>query len=298
MLKFGEDVVVKVQKFGVQVVIIVDLYTMFVLIWLLEFMLLNMDKDALIDIVVEMYQVMIDECDFVKEVSYFEGFCCFLLECGIIMVVVSKFYVQVLLGRVLMMECFYGCVLIDIQVLVCYGVDFVVVLFEVLNVWFVSFIGCDFFYVDLYSGNMFLFEDGCVGFIDFGMVGCVSFDVWQVVFGLFVGLGEADYWLVVEFMLKVGMICVNISVEAFVWDIEWVFQVMEVVDLIELGVWGGNDGINDVVNSLGEVVCNYGICFLCLFILLLKQFLYFDCYVQIMDLGVDLFCDDWVIMNF
>ena len=55
----GEDVVVKVQKPGVQAVITVDLNSVYVLIRLLEYMLPNTDRDALTGLVAEMYQAMV-----------------------------------------------------------------------------------------------------------------------------------------------------------------------------------------------------------------------------------------------
>jgi aarF domain-containing kinase len=288
----GEDVVVKVQKPGVQAVITVDLHSVYVLIWLLEFMLPNTDREALTGIVAEMYQAMIDECDFVKEASHLDGFREFLSSTGVQSVTAPRVYHSASSVRVLTMERFYGCSLTDKQTLGQKSLDPAGPLFEALNVWFASLMGCDFFHADLHSGNMLLLEDGRVGFIDFGMVGRVSPESWQAVFGLFTGLGEQNYRLVAESMLAVGMTRDNISVDKLTRDIEKVFQAMDEVDpedLLYADSLASARGINEVVSSLGEVARNHGIRFPRSFTLLLKQFLYFDRYIQILEPGSSLF---------
>jgi aarF domain-containing kinase len=293
----GEDVVVKVQKPGVQAVITVDLHTLFVLVRLLEFMLPNTDRDALTGIVAEMYQAMIDECDFVKEASHLDDFRKFLATAGIRTVVAPCAYHQASSSRVLTMERFYGCSLTDPEALGHLDIDPAASLFEALNVWFASLTGCDFFHADLHSGNMLLLQDGRVGFIDFGMVGRVSAATWQAVFELFRGLGEQNYPMVARAMLAVGMTRDNINEIGLAQDIEQVFQAVQQVDAEELLLSGSPGGIDDVINSLGEVARNHGIRFPRSFTLLLKQFLYFDRYVQFLDPGADLFSDDRVIMG-
>ncbi|MFK8049613.1 MAG: ABC1 kinase family protein [Halioglobus sp.] len=296
----GEDVVVKVQKPGVQAIITVDLHSVYILIWLLEFILPNTDRDALTGLVAEMYQAMIDECDFVKEAAHLDGFNNFLRNTGVQSVVAPKPYHQASGSRVLTMERFYGCSLTDPAALKELKLDPAGALFEALNVWFSSLMGCDFFHADLHSGNMLLLDDGRVGFIDFGMVGRVSPDSWQAVFGLFTGLGEEDYRKVAQSMLDVGMTRENISVDRLERDIADVFRAMNAVDP-EAFVFGesaaaGSD-VNDVINSLGEVARNHGIRFPRSFTLLLKQFLYFDRYVQMLAPGANMFDDERIIMG-
>jgi aarF domain-containing kinase len=296
----GEDVVVKVQKPGVQAIITVDMHTVYVLIKLLEFMLPNTDRDALTGIVAEMYQAMIDECDFIKEAKHLDGFREFLVNTRVQTVVAPKAYHQASSARVLTMERFYGCSLTDQEALQKRNLDSAKALFDALNVWFSSLMGCDFFHADLHSGNMLLLEDGKVGFIDFGMVGRVGADSWQAVFGLFSGLSEENYRAVAESMLAVGMTRENVSVEILTKDIERVFRAMNDVDPEDL-VFGDGlsapEGINEVINSLGEIARNHGIRFPRSFTLLLKQFLYFDRYVQILAPGANLFDDDRIVLG-
>jgi len=297
----GESVVVKVQKPGVQAIITADLNTVYVLVRVLEFMLPNTDRDALAGIVSEMYQAMIDECDFIKEAEHIKVFRNFLESSNITTVSAPKVYDSASGLRVLTMERFYGCALTDKSASEKSQGDPTEALFEALNVWFASLINCEVFHADLHSGNMMLFEDGRVGFIDFGMVGRVSPETWQAMFSLFKGLSEQDYALVAHSMLAVGMTRKSIDERQLSLDIEHIFLSMNTLDSENLMA---NDGlnvspaVNDVINTLAEVARNHGIRFPRSFTLLLKQFLYFDRYIQILDPDANLFDDERINLNF
>jgi aarF domain-containing kinase len=297
----GEKVVLKVQKPGVQAIITADLNTVYILVRLLEFMLPNTDRDALAGIVSEMYQAMIDECDFVKEAQHIKVFRHFLDTSNINTVVAPKVYEKASGLRVLTMERFYGCALTDKDASEKSQGDPAKALFAALNVWFASLMKCEIFHADLHSGNMMLFEDGRVGFIDFGMVGRVSPETWQAMFSLFKGLSEQDYARVADAMLTVGMTRKNIDQQQLSRDIEHVFLSMNSLskeDLMANDSLNINPAVNDIINTLGEVARNHGIRFPRSFTLLLKQFLYFDRYIQILDPDANLFDDERITIDF
>jgi predicted unusual protein kinase regulating ubiquinone biosynthesis (AarF/ABC1/UbiB family) len=297
----GESVVVKVQKPGVQAIITADLNTVYVLVRVLEFMLPNTDSDALAGIVSEMYQAMIDECDFIKEAEHIKVFRNFLESSNINTVVAPKVYDRASGLRVLTMERFYGCALTDKSAKDKSQGDPTKALFEALNVWFASLINCEVFHADLHSGNMMLFKYGRVGFIDFGMVGRISPGTWQAMFSLFKGLNDQDYALVAHSMLTVGMTRKNIDEQQLSRDIEHVFLSMNTLDSEDLMASDDlnvSPAVNDVINTLGEVARNHGIRFPRSFTLLLKQFLYFDRYIQILDPDANLFDDERINLNF
>jgi predicted unusual protein kinase regulating ubiquinone biosynthesis (AarF/ABC1/UbiB family) len=301
ILVTGENVVVKVQKPGVQAIITADLNTVYVLVRLLEFMLPNTDRDALAGIVSEMYQAMIDECDFTKEAQHIEAFSSFIDKSDIKTVVAPKVYAKASGLRVLTMERFYGCSLTDEDASNKSQGDPSTALFEALNVWFASLMHCEVFHADLHSGNMMLFEDGRVGFIDFGMVGRVGPQTWQAMFSLFKGLGDQDYALVAQSMLAVGMTRDTIDEQQLTQDIEKVFLSMNKLDNDDLMASDNLNvppAVNDVINTLGEVARNHGIRFPRSFTLLLKQFLYFDRYIQILDPDANLFDDERINIDF
>jgi aarF domain-containing kinase len=82
--------------------------------------------------------------------------------------------------------------------------------------------------------------------------------------------------------------------------IELVFRAINAIDSEDLGYsnsLSADEGINQVLSSLGEVASNHGIRFPRSFTLLLKQFLYFDRYVQILAPGANLFDDERMIID-
>ncbi len=295
-LKTGEDVVVKIQKPGVRAVLTTDMNTVYLLTRLLELVMPNTDRDAVAGLVVEMYQSMIDECDFIKEAENLQLFRQFLAETGNTDVVAPKPYSQFSGERVLTMERFYGTALTDQGLEKRGGRDPSVGLFNALNTWFSSLTQCSFFHADLHSGNLLLLDDGRVGFIDFGMVGRIQPEAWQAMFSLFAGVSQQNYRMMAEAMVTVGITREAVDVEALTADITALFDNLNALDPVEVLESRSGDGINALLSDLGAIARNYGIRFPRSFTMLLKQFLYFDRYVELLAPGVDLFRDERVDM--
>ena len=293
-LKTGEDVVVKVQKPGVRAVLTTDMNTVYVLTRVVELIVPNTDRDAVAGLVAEMYQSMIDECDFVKEAENLEVFRRFLADTGNFQVVAPKPYPQASSAQVLTMERFYGCALTD-QGLVD-GRDPSEGLFSALNTWFASLTQCPFFHADLHSGNLLLLDDGRVGFIDFGMVGRIQPEAWQAMFALFSGVSTQNYRMMADAMVTVGITRDEVDVEALTRDITALFTNLNSLDPVRVLENNSGDGVNALLSDLGGIARNYGIRFPRSFTMLLKQFLYFDRYMELLAPGVDLFRDERVEM--
>lgn len=291
VLKSGEQVVVKVQKPGVAAEIMVDLNTVYILTRLFELMLPSLDQDAIAGIIEEMYQAMIDECDFAKEANNLDVFRQFLRDTGNQQVTAPKPYRQASASKVLTMERFHGCSLID-ENASQQPVNVSDSLFQALNTWFLSLTQCDFFHADLHSGNMLLLDDGRVGFIDFGMVGRISPDVWAAMFDLFNALNSQDYQGVAEAMLTVGITREQVDLDRLNADITNLFESLYQVQSssrIKHRPHHESNAINDLMIQLSEIGKNHGIRFPRAFTMLLKQFLYFDRYLQLLVPGASVF---------
>ena len=292
VLASGDDVVVKVQKPGVATEIMVDLHTVYLMTRLLELILPNLDKDAIAGIIEEMYQSMIDECDFIKEAQNLKEFRQFLRATGNTEVLAPKPYAEASSTKVLTMERLYGCSLADQEALAKHPGNPAQALFNALNTWFASLTACDFFHADLHSGNMLLLNDGRVGFIDFGMVGRVKKEAWEAMFNLFNAIGSENYRGIAESMLAVGITRDEVDIDRLTVDIRNLFMSMNQVQpdmMMENLALQKTDAINDMMIQLGEIGKNYGIRFPRAFTMLLKQFLYFDRYIQILEPGASMF---------
>lgn len=197
--------------------------------------------------------------------------------------------------RVLTMERFHGTPLTDPAVLQHWGARAAEPLFGALNVWFSSLTGCDFFHADLHSGNVMLLDDGKVGFIDFGLVGRIPPEVWAAMLDFFRAIGDQDFDVMARSMLGIGMTRNAIDTAALSRDLQRMFAELE-----RLQSAAGLDAerhMAGLTTGLGDVARRYGIRFPRAFTLLLKQFLYFDRYLQLMSPGASLFGDDRLDMD-
>ena len=295
----GEDVVVKVQKPGVQSVLTTDMNAAYLMLRLMELIIPNMDRDAIAGVVSEMYQAMREEGDFEKEAENLSVFRSFLQQSGFADTAhAPKPYPDVSGQKILVMERLYGKNITDPQALAD-GSAPQEALFQALNIWFASLMSCEFFHADLHSGNLLLLRDGRVGFIDFGMVGRIDPSIWQSVFGLFQGLSEENYGLIADAMIGVGLTRDKVDSEALTRDIEALFKDLDNLDAMDMNQLGdfdqmgaNGDKVTQMMSKLGEIARQYGIRFPRAFTLLLKQFLYFDRYVDMLAPGTELFNDD------
>jgi predicted unusual protein kinase regulating ubiquinone biosynthesis (AarF/ABC1/UbiB family) len=290
-LRSGEDVVVKVQKPGVEGTLTTDMNFLFVSSRLVELVSPGLSKESITGMVSELYQSMLEECDFIKEAKNLDEFARFLERSGNTEVVVPRPYHHASSKKVLTMERFYGVPLTDYDNLQQYTDDPARVLILGLNTWFTSLMQCDFFHADLHSGNIMLLEDGRLGFIDFGMVGHITPGTWEAMFTLLDGLSHENYQQIAKAMVAVGMTSEDVDTQALTRDIEQLFRRAEEMtpeQFIDNDI--GND-VNQLLLELAELGKAYGIRFPRSFTLLLKQFLYFDRYVQLLVPDMDLFND-------
>lgn len=286
----GEDVVVKVQKPGVEEIINVDMNAAYLCARLMEMIVPNMSKDVIAGLVSELYQAMIDECDFKKEAENIKEFRRYLSAVNIDDVIAPKPYLLASGLRVLTMERIYGSPLTDLANIRNTAKEPADILTAAMNAWFGSLTQCESFHADLHNGNMMVQDDGKVVFIDFGMVGRIKAEAWQAVFSLLSGLTDQNYRQVAESMLAIGMTSNEINIDRLTADIEQLFN--NVYDIDPLNAMSSSQGASEIDNAmsnLGEISKRYGIRFPRAFTLLLKQFLYFDRYVEALAPGMDVF---------
>jgi predicted unusual protein kinase regulating ubiquinone biosynthesis (AarF/ABC1/UbiB family) len=285
----GEDVVVKVQKPGVETIVTTDMNAVFLMTRVMEIIVPKMDKDSISGLVSELYQAMIDECNFEKEANNLIEFEAFLTRTENPYVIVPKPYAKATSKRVLTMERLYGVALTSDDALKQCKSDPAASLFNALNTWFSSLEQCHFFHADLHSGNILLLDDGRVGFIDFGMVGRIPPKSWQAMTSFFAAISSQDYKLMAESMVAVGMTKTDVNITELAGDIGSLFAPQFEQTNIHNG---GNDDVEKLLSELGAVANNYGIRFPRAFTLVVKQFLYFDRYMQILAPGHNVFNDD------
>lgn len=296
-LKNGADVVIKVQKPGVRNVLLTDFNFIYFASRVAELVTPGLSRSAISGVIDELQGSMLEECDFLQEANNLVHFNEFLSNTGNTRVVAPKPYRQYSTSKVLTMERFYGVPLTDLDALRQHVDDPAEALITALNTWFTSLMMCDFFHADLHAGNLMLLEDGRVGFIDFGMVGRIRKNMWQSMSRFLEGIGQGDISQVAHAMAEIGMTKETVNIEALTKDIEALQERLGVVDPNSLLEGDRNDKeVNRLIMDLINIGEGHGIRFPREFALLLKQFLYFDRYVQALAPEMDMFSDDRVDM--
>lgn len=290
----GEDVVIKIQKPGVENVLLTDLNFLYASARVLEYLAPKLSWTSLSGIVEEIQKTMMEECDFYKEAQNLKAFKGFLDRTENEDVVVPKVYEQASSRKVLTMERFYGVPLIDLETIRRYCPDPERTLITAMNTWFSSLTQCEFFHADVHAGNLMVLESGKVGFIDFGIVGRINPGTWEAVSDFISSIMIGNFDGMADAMIRIGVTSGDVSAVSLADDLRRLFNKLDVMvpDYALIESNQGEDDINNILMDMVKVGEDNGIHFPREFALLMKQFLYFDRYVHVLAPELDMFVDE------
>lgn len=289
-LTTGENVVIKVQKPGVETILYTDLNVVHWATKMLEKALPKVKFASLSEIVEEIKIRMVREVDFIEEAQNLDDFVEYLKITNNQAATAPKVYHQFSTRRVLTMERLYGVSLTDFDIVKKFAKDPSQVLITAMNTWFGSLMLCKSFHADLHAGNLMLLEDGRIGFIDFGIVGQLNPQVWTACLAFMDALQKTDYTAMAENMLKMGMTNTQIDTQVLAQDLERLFSGVLLADPQEILASKPSD-LNDIMLDMVAVGERHGIKFPRDFALLFKQMLYFDRFMRVLAPYTDIYAD-------
>lgn len=298
-LATGESVVLKIQRPNIEAKMDADLGLMSFAARLLEIMLPETKRVGVTDVIHELGRSMADETDFLQEAKNIADFDAFLTAADEREVVVPKVVKRLSTKRVLTMSRLYGAPMTDLAVVRRYAKNPQAVLEKALATWFQSLALAGFFHADVHAGNLMILEDGRIGFLDFGIVGRFSPKVFESLWLLVQGISEKNYTLIARSLIGLdatGGGGQKVEEAKFAAELRSVFdKVNSFGRTVEKAAARGDEirvdesDLNAMVLQIVGVARDNGLKIPREFALLIKQFLYFDRYAQILAPGMSVY---------
>jgi predicted unusual protein kinase regulating ubiquinone biosynthesis (AarF/ABC1/UbiB family) len=292
--KSGMEVVVKVQRLDIEDTLKTDMSLIYLGTLLLGKLNPSINTAGITDIVKDFHDSILMETDFIQEAHNIEEFEEYLLKTGESRATVPRVYREYSTKKVLTMERFYGVPLTDLQSIRKYTKNPEETLMNALNIWFESLGKCGLFHADVHAGNLLLLRDGRIGFIDFGIVGRISLEVWQGLMFFMNGIGLGDSQLMAKGLVMMDSTAKGIDEKKFADELGKVIRELEEIAESVRGKEITNfdeDKLNTVMFDIADISKRNGLRIPREFGLLIKQMLYFDRYAKILAPEVDLIKD-------
>lgn len=203
-LHSGEEVVVKVLKPGIEIIIQVDLETLR-LILACSKVLTKLSNSVDLDLLYQEFkETLSDELDYIKEAKNLERFKTnFVEETDIY---VPKVYKEFSTSKVLTMEYVQGTKINDIPTLKGKGIDTKALAGNLVASYLKQVLVDGFYHADPHPGNLLVKDDGKIVFLDFGMVGRIQADMKENFLNLIFAVGQRNPQEILDSIVKLGFI--------------------------------------------------------------------------------------------
>ena len=275
-LSDGSQVVLKVQRPGVLTTLQADLFILTMLIRILQVIYPVLRRANILQIARDMSHKFREECNFLVEAERVGKFAEFLSQAQVKIVTVPRVHEQLTTSKLLVMERFRGEPISDAKSIKHALVDPALSLQMALQVWLMSVTQCEFIHADVHGGNLLILTDGRIGMIDFGVVDSIERDDWQAAVDCITALQQRSFRDVALAMVRLGATGDDVD------------QSQLTVDLADsLGRLGSapcrgpNQPVGTAFADLCGIAQRHDLCFPNGFFLLLRQYFYFERYLQL-----------------
>lgn len=281
----GEEVVVKVQRPGIQVRLERDLRILMLISRLLEYTSARGRMANPVAVVEDFAVTLSEELNFVNEGRSMELFESNLRRFGTNDCVrVPSVRWPHTTQRVLTMERIRGFKIDDLAQLEAQGWDLAAVLKRGVRAWMEAALEHGFFHGDVHAGNLMLDTDGNLVFLDFGIVGRADARTKEVIrHGLPALLVDGNFEEVAKAIYELGAVLKPVELKEAARDIAEIVEPIMGTSLSEISY-------GQVLADIVRVGTRYDVRLPRELVLVAKQMLYFERYAKLM-------APDWNILN-
>jgi aarF domain-containing kinase len=289
-LRDGTHVVIKVQRPGIAARVAADMRILRRVAWVTERLVRNAELANPVGIVEDFAATLAEELDFRREAQN-------LLQFNEIMARQGQEHVRAprpnpvfTSERVLVMERFSGTRVDHADEIIARGVDAEAALVTGLRAWLQCVVLHGFFHGDVHAGNLMLLEDGDVGFLDFGIIGRFSDKQRWLVTDYMMSFSMGDYRKLAQVTVDMGGVAENLDMDAFAADLAAVYAPMRERAF-------GEVNYAELLPGIQKVSTRHRMRMPREFVLILKQFLYFDRYAKLLAPHLNVFTDPRLILG-
>ena len=285
----GSEVVVKVQRPGIEPVVDADLWWMRRGAWITEKLFKGARLANMTGVIDDFNRTIHEELDFRKEANNLNEFNRLMKKYGIADVKAPRPVDALVTERVLVMERFHGLKADDAEAIAAAGIDAEKYLRCGLRAWLMTMMLDGFFHGDAHAGNLMMLPDGpAVGLLDFGIIGRFTNEQRHQVMRYVLAFTAKDYHALAEVMTEIGAVKPQLDFEAFVADLERVYAPLVEKNLADIKY-------EEILPDITKVAYHYGIKLPSEFLLILKQLLFFDRYAKLNAPNLNVFGDFYLV---
>jgi predicted unusual protein kinase regulating ubiquinone biosynthesis (AarF/ABC1/UbiB family) len=284
----GSDVVVKVQRPGIEKTIAADLRILRGVARVVA-ALPHGELANPVDIVDDFHANLREELDFVHEAANMDEFNRIMREHQQTEVAAPRVMHELTTKRVLVMERFFGHRVDDVARIRERNVDGEAKLLLGMRAWFQSMIFHGFFHGDVHAGNLMALDDGRIGFLDFGIVGRFPRERRAQVTDYLMSFASSDYTKLAHTMIAMGSVDGStVDVDAFARDLKIAYAPLLDGDV-------GSIKYADLIPAITRVAVKHKMRLPRDFVLITKQMLYFDRYAKVLAPKLNIFKDPRIV---
>lgn len=288
-LEDGQDVVVKVQRAGIQRTVDADLWWMRRGAWVTERLFKGARLANMSGVIDDFDRTIHEELDFRTEADNLRTFNALMAKYRVDDVKAPRPVDALVTERVLVMERFHGFKADDVEGIASAGMDPEAFLRKGLKAWLMTMMLDGFFHGDAHAGNLMMLPDEqAVGLLDFGIIGRFTDTQRHQVMRYVLAFSAKDYEALADVMTEIGAVDAELDRGGLVADLARVYSPLIDKNLADIRY-------EEILPEITKVAYRYGITLPSEFLLILKQLLFFDRYAKLGAPNLNVFSDFFLV---